>query len=61
MDFTLIKKNLEALGYTVSCFDTAKDATLYLENTIKNKSIGFGGTMTAKEMGLYDILGKNNG
>lgn len=60
MDFTVIRQNLEALGYTVSCFDTAKEATFHLENTIKDKSIGFGGSMTAKEMGLYEKLAKNN-
>lgn len=60
MDFTVIKQNLEALGYTVSCFDNSQDAAHYLENTIKDKSVGFGGTITAQEMGLYEILNKNN-
>ena len=52
MDFTNIKKNLEALEYTVSCFETAAEAAEYLTGAIQNTTVGFGGSMTLKEMGL---------
>ncbi len=60
MDFTNIKKNLEALEYTVSCFETAAEAAEYLTGAIQNTTVGFGGSMTLKEMGLYEKLGETN-
>lgn len=60
MDFTTITKNLENSGYTVSCFNTKEEATAYLTNNIKNTSVGMGGTITGKEMNLYETLSKEN-
>ena len=60
MDFTNIKKNLEALEYQVSCFETAAEAADYLAGSIQNTTVGFGGSMTLKEMGLYEKLGETN-
>lgn len=60
MDFTVIQHNLEALGYTVTCFSNASEASAYLENNIQNQTVGIGGTITAKEMGLYETLSKHN-
>lgn len=60
MDFTRVKANLEALEYTVSCFETAAEATAYLSRTIQNTTVGFGGSMTLKEMGLYEKLSEKN-
>ncbi|MBE7036671.1 MAG: lactate utilization protein [Ruminococcaceae bacterium] len=60
MDFTTITKNLTDLGYTVSCFDTKKEAAEYLLNSIKGTTVGLGGTITGKEMGLYESLSKEN-
>jgi len=60
MDFTNIKKNLEALEYKVSCFETAAEAAEYLTGAIQNTTVGFGGSMTLKEMGLYEKLGETN-
>ncbi len=60
MDFTNIKKNLEALEYTVSCFETAAEASEYLTGAIQNTTVGFGGSMTLKELGLYEKLGETN-
>ena len=60
MDFSLIKNNLENMGYKVSCFENKEDATLYLTETIKNTTVGFGGSMTVKEMDLYSQLAKEN-
>lgn len=60
MDFTEIKSNLERLGYKVSCFDTAKEAADYIASQIDNKTVGFGGSVTLDEMGLYEKLAAHN-
>jgi len=60
MIFSNIKSNLEKKGYTVSCFETSKEACEYLKSEIKDKTVGIGGSMTVKEIGLYDILSENN-
>ena len=59
-DFSTIKKNLISLGYTVSCFDTAREAAEYLDHKIDNQTVGFGGSVTLEEMGLYDLLNTHN-
>lgn len=58
--FDTVKNNLTALGYRVSVFETSKDASDYLTATITGKTVGFGGSQTLAEMGLYDALSKNN-
>ena len=60
MDFSLIRTNLENKGYAVSCFETKDEATAYLVDTIKNTTVGFGGSMTLKEMDLYSKLSGEN-
>lgn len=60
MAFATVKQNLEALGYTVSCFDTAAEAAAYLNGQIDGVTVGFGGSMTLKEMGLYESLAAHN-
>ena len=59
-DFDLLKKNLISLGYTVSCFETASEAVSYLASQIDQQTVGFGGSMTLEEMGLYEHLGNHN-
>lgn len=39
--FELPKQNLISLGYTVSCFETAKEATIYLDEQIDKQTVGF--------------------
>ena len=60
MNFDTIKKKLEALGYKVSCFDTTAEATEYINGEIDGKTVGFGGSMTLEEMGLYEALSTHN-
>lgn len=60
MDFTTIKKNLESLEYKVSCFETGAEAADYLATAIQNTTVGFGGSMTLRDLGLYERLGENN-
>ena len=60
MDFSTVKQNLERIGYQVSCFTTAADAAAYLDSQIDGATVGFGGSMTLKEMGLYERLSAHN-
>lgn len=55
-----LKSNLEKKGYIVNLFNTSLEATSYLSNTINNKTIGFGGSVTLNQLGLFEILSKNN-
>ncbi len=58
--FETVRKNLEALGYTVTCFATAAEAVEYLNNEIDKKTVGIGGSMTVADMGLYPALERHN-
>lgn len=60
MDFAEITKTLEKNGFKVSCFETKEAAAEYLNGRIDGKSVAFGGSVTVKEMGLYESLGKHN-
>lgn len=60
MDFTTVKANLEKSGYKVSCFESAKEAAEYMDSSIDGMSVGFGGSMTLEEMGIYEMLKSHN-
>lgn len=60
MNFEIIKGNLEKKGYKVTCFETGADAAGYMAQEIKNTTVGIGGSMTAKQLGLYEKLAENN-
>ena len=60
MDYTVLKKNFENHRFHTSYFETKEEAAAYLSNQIKGEKVGFGGSITAKEMNLFEILKKNN-
>ena len=60
MKFETLKKNLEERGYKVSCFETAAEAAEYMNKEIDGKTVGFGGSVTLDEMGLYETLSAHN-
>lgn len=60
MNFEFVKKNLEEKGFNVSCFITAKEAADYIDSQINGKTVGFGGSMTLEEIGLYEKLASHN-
>jgi len=60
MDFKITKENLEKKGYKVTCFEKSFDAKKYLTCQISNKTVGIGGSVTVKDIGLYDSLKENN-
>ena len=53
-----IKKNFENHRFHTSYFETKEEAAAYLSNQIKGEKVGFGGSITAKEMNLFEVLGK---
>ena len=60
MDIQQIKSNFEKKGYFFSFFDTPDSAREYLLSKISGKSVGIGGSMTVKELGLYEGLCREN-
>ena len=60
MNFNALKENLEKRGFAVSCFETATEATAYLDGAVNGKTVGFGGSVTLDKMGLYESLATHN-
>ena len=53
-------RNLELRGYSVKRFATGEEAAAYLDAQIDGTTVGIGGCMTAKELGLYEKLSVHN-
>ncbi len=60
MDFSKVKSALEARGYKVTVFETKEAAAEYLNAQIDGVSVGFGGSQTLKDMGLYETIPAHN-
>lgn len=58
--FDKVSEALKSRGFAVSRFGTAAEAAEYLNRSIDNKTVGFGGSVTLQEMGLYETLGSHN-
>ena len=59
-DLMKAKENLEARGYAVQLFPDKESAAKYLNEVIDGTSVGFGGSMTLDQMGLFPSLGQHN-
>lgn len=59
-NYKALLENLRKRGYEASFFPTAREAAAYLDGEIDGVSVGSGGSMTLKEMGLLELLGKHN-
>lgn len=59
-DIAKLRANLEEHGFSTSYFETAQPAADYLDSQIDGTTVGFGGSMTAREMNLYERLGTHN-
>lgn len=55
-----VEKSLTERGFAVKRFDTAAQAAAYLDGAVDGKTVGFGGSMTLKELGLYEKLSSHN-
>lgn len=59
-DIEKLRKNLEDCGIQSSYFATAQEAADYLDRQIDGTTVGIGGSMTVKVMGLYPRLSTHN-
>ena len=60
MDFTTVEKNLNDRGFQVTIFENQEEAVKYLETQINGQTVGFGGSVTLEQMGLYEALQSHN-
>lgn len=60
MNKELLKKNFENHGFETSFFENKEDAAAYIGGRVKGKKVAFGGSVTAQQMKLDDILAKDN-
>ncbi|WP_367566673.1 lactate utilization protein [Lacrimispora sp.] len=60
MEYSLIRQNFEKHGFSTQLFSTKEEACNYLTNTLEHQTIGFGGSVTLKEMGLFEALQQKN-
>ena len=56
----VVRNNLINRGFTVTCFENAEAATAYLNEQIDQTTVGFGGSVTLEQMGLYEKLEAHN-
>ncbi len=59
-DWKTLTENLEKHGFTVHRFPTKEEAARYIDKTLDGRTIGIGGSMTVKELGLYEFLAGHN-
>ena len=60
MNIEKVKENLERKGHQVSVFEKKSEAVDYILNSIKGKTIGFGGSQTITDLDLRKLLSENN-
>ena len=60
MDFSKVKAALEARAFQVTVCPTREAAAAYLNAQIDGATVGFGGSMTLRELGLFDTLSAHN-
>jgi len=60
MDYQMIRQNFENHGFSTQFFSTKEEATDYFAKKLERKTIGFGGSVTLREMGLYEALQEKN-
>jgi len=59
-DIEKLRKNLAARNISSSFFETAAEAVEYLDGKLDKTTIGFGGSVTVGQIGLYDKLSRHN-
>lgn len=60
MNISKLLNNLKKEGFDVSFFETNDDAVKYLSSQLTKKTIGFGGSKTLEELGLFESLSVDN-
>ena len=56
----ILINNLKELGYDTHYFKKREEAIAYLNSSIDNTTVGIGGSVTVKELDLFNILNKHN-
>ncbi len=60
MNLERVRDNLRARGFRAEIFDDGKAVSEYLNAAVDGTAVGFGGSVTLKELGLYDTLSAHN-
>lgn len=60
MEYSQIRKNFERHGFTTQFFSTKEEVCCYLADMLQNQTIGFGGSETLREIGLFEVLQQKN-
>lgn len=60
IDFNELEHNFTKRGFGFKLFDTKEQAVNYVVGECKGKSVGFGGSVTLDQLGVYEKL-KDNG
>ena len=55
-----VAKNLTARGFETHIFATGAEAAAWLCQQVKNKTVGIGGSMSIRQLGLHEELAKEN-
>lgn len=56
MDLKTLQQNLERRGFVVHYFATRQEAADYVVALCQGKTVGFGGSVTLQELGVYERL-----
>lgn len=60
MDPEKLKNTLEKNGFGVRIFDTARQAADELDRELDGTTVGFGGSITLEQLGIYERLERHN-
>lgn len=60
MNYDKLKVNFEKHGFTTSYFKSKEEAVSYLAASVKGEVVGMGGSVTIQDMGLDQVLSKEN-
>ena len=60
IDKEKLLSTFKARGFKPLFFDSKEEALSYLVSTIKNKEVGIGGSLSVKELGLYEAIKDHN-
>lgn len=59
-DIQKLRETLKARGFQTSYFETAEECRHYMDRQLDGVTIGFGGSQTVRDMGLYEQLSGHN-
>lgn len=59
-DIQKLREVLESRGFQTSFFPSAEECCAYLNGELDGRTIGFGGSQTVRDMGLYEELSTHN-